>query len=380
MRRPITMPTAIGILLLLGGVALGIFGVRQGKEVVLKATSDEKPIDVRVTNVRENSLTISWITESPVGGYVNFQEVGGDEKVERDIRDAGGTTLGKFTTHYVDVVDLKPETYYEFRLVSGKIIYDNNGGPYKVLTPADLEEKPLANDIVEGVVLNETKAANGAIVYFDLDRLAPLSAIVKSTGTYNIPLSAARTRDLRGQYNGPIDGEIFNLFIYGEGSGQATARVNIKNRDLVPEIVIGHDYDFTGELPRDLSGEIIVPTSAPVINLSSPSPAEVMESKFSFVNLPSPVPQEGIEITFPEPLAQTTDTTPEISGKAPPSKSLTLTIVTDQQSGVITADNTGTWKWIPPRELAAGEQTVTLSFIDSSGRLQKLVRKFIIVE
>src|SRR5207249_209751 len=136
------------------------------------------------------------------------------------------------------------------------------------------------------------------IVYLDNPRLTPLSAIVKSSGVYTIPLSGARLRDLKTKWGGPIPDESFDLLVQGGSLGQATAVVNMKNRDRVPDIAIPGNYDFSVEFPRDGTGAIILPAISPGSTLLL-TPTLIPASKFSFSNLPTPTESEEITILYP---------------------------------------------------------------------------------
>jgi hypothetical protein len=58
------------VLILIVGVPLTVFAVYKGIQLVSRAGEDPTPHDIVVSNVGSNSLTISWITDKSVNGYV----------------------------------------------------------------------------------------------------------------------------------------------------------------------------------------------------------------------------------------------------------------------------------------------------------------------
>ncbi|MBC8422446.1 MAG: right-handed parallel beta-helix repeat-containing protein, partial [Chloroflexi bacterium] len=153
--------------------------------------------EVRVTNVRDTSFTVSWITDIPSDGHANY---GTDPATLDQIAyDARGTGA-RDDTHYVTIADLSPSTTYYFDVVSGSTTDDNGGAHYVVITGPTLGLPTV--DTIYGQVFkeDETTPAEGTIVYITLrdkdgngssGEAALLSALVDGDGWWSTNLGNA---------------------------------------------------------------------------------------------------------------------------------------------------------------------------------------------
>jgi hypothetical protein len=58
------------LLILIIGVPLSVFAVYRGVQLISRAGEDPTPHDIVASNVESDSLTISWVTDKSVNGYV----------------------------------------------------------------------------------------------------------------------------------------------------------------------------------------------------------------------------------------------------------------------------------------------------------------------
>ncbi|MBM4431327.1 MAG: hypothetical protein FJ026_13440, partial [Chloroflexi bacterium] len=197
------------------------FGVDMGADEYYSVTISE----VRVTNVRDTSLTVSWITDIPSDGHVNY----GTDPANLDqtaYDDRGAETFDD--THYVTLEGLLPNTTYYFDVVSGPTTDDNGGAHYTVATGPTL---PLPTvDTIYGQVFKEdgTTPAEGTIVYITLldhdgsgspEEAAPLSALVDSSGYWYANLGNARTSNLSAYFTYSASGDKVKLEAQGAADG-----------------------------------------------------------------------------------------------------------------------------------------------------------------
>ena len=68
------IPTIIGIILLIFGLATGVILVQNRQIFRLGAEGQNSPKDVRVSNIASSSLTVSWITDVQTTGFVKYGE------------------------------------------------------------------------------------------------------------------------------------------------------------------------------------------------------------------------------------------------------------------------------------------------------------------
>ena len=66
------IPTILGLLLLIAGIIGGVYLVQKGGIWFLKAEPEAVPQQIKMTNIAENSFTVSWITGKEVLGFVKY--------------------------------------------------------------------------------------------------------------------------------------------------------------------------------------------------------------------------------------------------------------------------------------------------------------------
>src|SRR3990172_11890977 len=103
------IPTLIAIVLLVVGVAAGVFLVNQRQLFGLGADPDISPQDIRVTNIDDISFSVSWITDKATIGYLEWGE--GRDTSKTQSEEASEVS----SIHYVTLRNLKSSTVYSFK-------------------------------------------------------------------------------------------------------------------------------------------------------------------------------------------------------------------------------------------------------------------------
>lgn len=393
------IPTILGVLVLVAGIVGGVMIVNQQKVPIEEG--QYQPSKIKITNVADNKFTVSWVTSEPASGKVFYGKVG--ESLSNEIvddRDALSSEAEAYITHHVTIKDLQPETQYAFRLISGtdKEEYDNDGSPYVVTTGPELVNTPPADTVYGIITQPSTLPAEGAIVYVEVPGGVPLSTLVKSSGNWTIPMSTARSSDLSAYVS--YDDEATSFTITAEsGKQQATATTRTAYAAPVPTMVIGESYDFregisvpsdpdsvivediksggigdvpiAGELPaeepplEDLSSE--EPQVAEIFNIESLGDVATVSAEIIILN-----PEEDGEVL--------TTVLPEFRGTGSEGATFTITVESvHTHTDSVTVDNDGTWTWSPPEDLEAGEHTVTIAYLDTSG-IERILRRSFVVQ
>lgn len=135
--------------------------------LVTESAAEYDPGEVRITDVRDSSFTVSWITQDEVTGAIHFGTAPGDlDQIAYDVR---GDNLSD-ELHYVKVDGLPvANTTYFFDIHSGGVIDDNGGNHYTVTTGPTLD-LTIPGDTIYGLVLQadgET-AVKQCVVYITL--------------------------------------------------------------------------------------------------------------------------------------------------------------------------------------------------------------------
>ncbi len=177
----------------------------------VRPVAASNPVSLLISNVRDTSFTVSWLTGTSEGAQV--QVLGG--RTYND--DRGASSAG--TVHYITVTGLQPNTLYQFDLVSGSVKYDNEGAHYAVMTGATLP--PPTPDLIVGRVQDPDGAkTTEAVVFFTVHQeqsvSAPISMLLttRDNGFFHVNLSDARV------LNDPN-----HFFTYGSATDALTIQV-----------------------------------------------------------------------------------------------------------------------------------------------------------
>ncbi|MGQ9568911.1 MAG: fibronectin type III domain-containing protein, partial [Anaerolineae bacterium] len=227
--------------------------------------------EIRVTNVRDVTFTVSWITDEASDSRVLYGTSPALGNTAYDKRGASYTGH----THYVEITGLMPGTLYYFDVQSGTTVDNNGGAHYTVTTGPTLS--PPASDAIYGQVFmaGGTVPAVGTIVYITLQdnngsgspgQAAPMSALVDSSGWWYANLGNARVASLDAYFAYSPSGDQLVLYAQDGPAGTAAQTVDTANDSPAP--------------PMTLVGPTPTPTSTPF----TPSPTATSTST------PSPTP------------------------------------------------------------------------------------------
>lgn len=378
------IPTLLGILFLAGGLGVGIYVVNQGTGGFLpKASPESTPKNVKITNITDSSFSISFLTDSATPGYVKYgTEANKLQQQTSDDRDQLSGSVGQFTTHHITLRNLTPATpYYVAIGTASREIYTDNGKPYMITTAPKIGGAPEALTAYGSVVTKASTPASDSIVYLSVDGASPLSTLVKSSGSWAIPLSTARTKALSSYVSTTPETNV-DIFVQGkESSNIATAKVTVAKTQPVATITLGQQgVDLSGTdagstaTPIDVSGGTV-----------ASSTATEQASKFSASQLSSPTESSGsavasLGITFSNPSVdgeQINTTKPALQGTAPAKTKLTIEVHSDPvYKGSVTTDANGNWSFTPSGDLSPGDHTITVSYKDANGKTVTEKRTF----
>ena len=160
-----------------------------------------QPIDITITNTRNDKFTVSWVTDAQETGQINYGTTTSLGNTAND--DRGSSVSSK--AHHITLKNLLPQTQYYYEIVSGGQVYNNSGQPYVVTTGPSLNP-PSGSHVAYGqVFLTGGQPAEGAIAALKLedrdstgspDFSQPVSGLTNSAGWWNIELNNLRTQDL----------------------------------------------------------------------------------------------------------------------------------------------------------------------------------------
>ena len=382
-----TIPTILGILTLLAGIATGFYF--WGKPQLFGPTipPDVQPKSINISNVTSSGFTVSWLTENPTVGSVIY---GTGDKLNLkaiDYRDQQTQETKSYTTHYVNVEGLSASTKYSFKINSGdnNNLYDNGGRPFEVSTGPNLGTQPPTDIIYGKVLTKDKKPAQGAIVNINLAGAASLSSLAGKEGMWARALHIARSQDLKSYLSYDAESSVLTIqATNGTDKGNnATILVSTKNDNPVPDIVLGQDHDYRAgraettakpTLPQQLTsqpeGTASAAAATPAVNFSTLIESEATLAAKLKLTIINPA-TDGEKINT---------TKPQIIGQGPANKMITVKLESPvTYSGNTVIDSQGRWSFTPPADLLPGNHKVTVSTIDENGKLLEVSRNFVVL-
>lgn len=360
------IPTILGIFLLLVGIAAGVYLVELGPQTLTtRAEPEIVPKDIRITNITDNSFTVSWKTDAATLGFIRYGRTSDTLNLSAlDTRDRADESERSYKNHHVTVNELDALNTYHFIVISGSEAskFDDDGSPFSVTTSASFETAASSDTAYGAVYYPDLSPAEGSLVYLTLPGSAPLSSITGASGTWAVPLSTSRTADLSDLVSYDAGSAKVEIEVYGPDGTTATATTLSGKDSPVDDIVLGKNYDFA--------------TSEVASEAKQPP-----ESQFSLDSLGElPQAAEGVVTIENIDEGEAVNTQqPEFVGEGPPGKTLEIQIESRQTiKDSITVGNTGVWSWSPTSDLEPGEHTLTVSWVDEKGITQLLRRSFVV--
>ena len=349
------IPTIIAILILIIAVAAGVFFVQNQQIFRIGASPDAAPQDVRVTNIKDTSFTVSWTTDKKTPGSL---VVG--ESANNITTPAVAIDTTPVNTHFVSVALLKPGTTYFFKIISDGTTYDNSGIPWQALTLAG-PATPTSTFLVSGNVLTSaSQPADDAIVYITGPAISPVSIKTTTSGSYVLTVENA------------TENQALQLFVQGASLGISSAQFLAGSANPLPAIVLGQTYDFRTQT----SGQ---DTGVPQANINLPSESTPSSGFNVPISTTSGDPKTSVTLESVDEKETVNTTTPEFFGEGPAGTTITIVVNSEEEiTSTTKVDSSGNWNWTPPSGLSPGQHTITLSWKDASGILRTLTRSFVV--
>ncbi len=362
------IPTLVALLILIFGGVWFWFWQQKG---IGKQQAGVTPQAIKITNVADNKFSVSWKTEVPTVGRIEYGGVG--EKLEKQRGDDRGETyVGR--THHITVTDLQPGTNYAFRILSGEKLqrFDNNGSVYTTTTGTTIASVPAARSLYGDV----SGGSEDTLVYITLPDAQPASVTLSSRGSYSVPLSTIRSADMRSYVSYDPAATVVSLLL---DNGVATSQVSVSTTNIapVPTIALGQNADYRAPVQQQ-----------------EPSPAAVAQVETTEQPVAQPVEIFNVEpLANPEVNAVTTGTytltnpavegevlattKPEFRGTGVANAEIQIAITGQKAvSDTLRIPTSGNWSWTPAIALTVGRQKITVSYKDKDDKPQTIVRNF----
>lgn len=226
------IPTLLGLFLIIGGMAGGVYLVLQNQTLQTKASIDLTPQNIEVTNIEDSGFSISWQTAQATLGFLILNINGSDQTI---IDDQDTTVPKPKILHHVSVRNLTPQTTYQYKIVSGKI-----KSPSSQITTTSLNS-PNKNKPIIGQINSQQ-----GLVFLEIEGTIKQSTIIKNYGNFVIPISQMRKSDLSDIFI-PDDQAIGKITIIDGELQQTNITFYLKNP--LPPIQSGTSINLTQQPP-----------------------------------------------------------------------------------------------------------------------------------
>ncbi len=348
------IPTLLGLIIIIFGLSVTTLLTNKATFLQSNATENKQPQDVRITNISDNSFTVSYTTVSMESGFVKYGSTGSLDQTAFDDKD----TTQKLQTHIVHSItlnNLNPDTKYYFSINSGGETYLDNNNNFEITTAANTFNATSNSPVSGRVMLANSNPPKEAIVYITVDNSQVLSTLVNTDGTYKIDLQHLLNFNLSNTLSLTRD-SVIKMLVAGD-SLSSNVTLNYYQSADVPVITLSNNYDF-----REGNQQTASPSAAlegfPMQNITS--------SKSNSISILSPSKDQVISTQQPV-----------LKGQATPNQNLQITIHSQQvvKANVIT-DSSGNWSYQPTTPLDPGTHTITVTGKDSKGILRTITESF----
>lgn len=361
MKSHVKLPTILGLLVLTIGLVAGIFLINQTQVFKLGANVEAVPKNVRLSNITDVSLTVTWTTEVPSTGFVKWGTSNNVlSEVALEESDPPEGEVKKQLVHSVNLTGITSNTGLFITINSEGIDYDNSGIPWQATTLSSgfLLRSP---NLASGIILQSDGITPAkALVYLTVNGKL-LSNITSDEGSFIIPISS--------YVENITDTTVIEISVHDGSDLTSQAVIYPKAAKSVPTMIMGKTYDF-----RSLS--VANDSALPESSLSIPESVEA-SSRFEIVRSQ---PLEAGDVTLDShdngEIITTTD--PEFFGTAPQNTQIEVLVESELQTETVTANTRGQWNWSPPNNLDSGEHKVTIKWKDASGIIRTLTRTFVV--
>lgn len=360
MRFPLKFPTLIGMMLLtlfIGGfVVISERVFRLPSQAVVSKT----PKSVEITNVSDNTFTISWITQGPATGAISVTNEKNKSQVVYDERDFAGK-LGSYLTHSVTLRSAQSNTLYTVKILSNGKTFIDNDKPYRIQTGSTLSGSTRGLEPAYGTVVTPNgQPAQGALVYLTVAGGQKMSTLVTASGSWIIPLNLLRTQDLTHFL--PYEERMSEQLVVRFGNEESFATTDTLNDSPVPEMQLGKTYDFRRQ-------------QAQTDTLIAMNPTQVLGETVDSS------PNTKISIIKPATGATLTTTVPLIQGTGIPGNLVSITLgITKPVGGTTTVAADGIWRYTPGTPLSPGGQSITITTNDEKKKPVAITHTFEILK
>lgn len=221
----------LGIFLLLFGIASGIILLQQNTIFRLRANPKISVSQVWITNISDNSATVTWMTTRPTTGFLRWNQTGYElNKI------AFPNPSTQKSINSINLSALSASTPYSFNISVEGLNFANGDRDWSFKTAQKLNAPD--SYYIDGQVLSRNHdPIENALIVVSVSGSSSLSTVTDTNGLWSIDVSKARTQTLSSYVTiNPLT-SIVNINAYSaDASTTIKTTPNLaKNLDLVLE-------------------------------------------------------------------------------------------------------------------------------------------------
>ncbi|HLD92327.1 MAG TPA: Ig-like domain-containing protein [Patescibacteria group bacterium] len=356
MKKRAKLPTILGILILVSSLIAGVYLINSRQVFKLGAQVESSPKDVRIGNITNNSVTVTWTTDVESKGFVKWNKT--NANLSKVALEESST---QSNVHMVNILGIDEGSDVFFVINSNGNDFKNNSLPWK--TNASKQAVTSNNSLyATGIILaQDGTTAASAIVHLLINGVT-LSTITSPEGSWVIPIST--------YIESVPETTAIEISVNAGPKGVSQAVIYPTAIKTTPVILLGKTYDFR-TITNGNEGSI------PESKLSVPESVEA-SSRFEIDKSGGQPAQTSVTLESVDEGEIITTTDPEFFGKGPSKTNIEVSVESELQTVTVATDKNGAWSWSPPNNLEPGEHTVTLKWSDANGVIRTLTRKFIV--
>ena len=346
------MPTLFAFLILFSSLWVTLFFLKDRIITTGRAGPDTIPHNIEITNITDDSFSVSFITTSPTQGTLSVSSSNTPTSLILDDRDKATGNAELYSSHLITVNRLQPKTQYSFTILANGREYLNDGKTFSVQTGTKLTSQPPDQKPLFGKILRpDGTVASDTIVLLQITNAKSLSVVTNTEGEYIIPTNSLRS--ITDEYFPLSPSSEIKLTAYWQNL-TSELKTTYQNSSSLPTITLSNEYEFISKYN--------ITQTAPEGTLSLPDRTTSLTTSPTFT------------IDVPSQNEAFVDKKPQMKGSAPADSELSLILDTTNIS--ILANKNGAWTFRPTNNLAQGIHKITIKGTDAQGKEVRVTRDF----
>jgi len=341
------IPTILGLIILIGGVFVGVFLTNKNTNFISKASGDCSPINPQITNITNNSASISFLTESSCLSSLLI-----NNQIIENMATLSDSKKSKI--HYFDISNLEDSSDYEYYFINDGKNYRQSS--YKLKTATNPNSLVPSSNLAWGRVYTpDLKAASKVIVFVDIPGASLLSALVTSSGNWNISLANSFNESKTNRFTPPPN-TLEEIIVIDQEKQITQITSNTSQNDPTPDIILGQNKFSSSPITFDTeTNSGYLPSVSPVSN------------------------SKELDILNPKDEESISTKKPDFFGTGPINSKIRIKVESPVvYNDEIYTNSDGSWNWSPPSDLTPGEHTITVT-VNENGKEKTVSRRFTVL-